>query len=604
MNLFPPVKSLTLTEDLFGFSDDLKVKTNARSQKAWLELKKGVPSVRVEDSADLDFEIDPLMKSQAYGLEITPKKIKVIHGDEAGAFYAVKTLKQLMNKDKQWPCLIIKDEPDLEIRGYLLDISRDKIPTMTTLKRLIDRLADLKYNHFELYVEGFSFYYPSFAQLYTDETPITIAEFKTLEKYCDQRCIDFVPNHNGLGHMSAWLEKPQYKDMAAIEEGMFMWGAHRSASTLNPLDPRSLELVKTYTSDVLSVSQSPYFHLCMDEPYELGAGKTEAAAQTIGIGQMYLDYVLKMVDHVRSYGKTALIWGDVLNHYPELLPKLPKDLIFVDWGYDSDTPFHETLKRLASYQVTFMAAPGTSSWNSITGRTPDALENIRNACLFTKLNHGLGMLLTDWGDNGHLQPNTISDLPLIYGAFSAWSSEAGAYRKSIDYLNDVVYQDKQRMMGEVLADLGRYYRYQTEYHHNSTQIYDAIYSADQDAKHYLTSLKDHPYADPKRADVMLREFDLIKQRIKLAQIESPQGKADALELMDTIELLKTLILSFTIASPKLDPIQREKRLTALKKAWPIRLKRYRGHWLKNNRSGGLKDSTTGLEKVWHIIERL
>ena len=176
-----------------------------------------------------------------------------------------------------------------------------------------------------------------------------------------------------------------------------------------------------------------------------------------------------------------------------------------------------------------MAAPGTSSWNSITGRTPDALENIRNACLFTKLNHGLGMLLTDWGDNGHLQPNSISALPLIYGAFSAWSSEAGAYRKSIDHLNDVIFQDKQRMMGEGLADLGRYYRYQTEYHHNSTQIYDVIYSADQDAKSYLSSLKDHPYADPKRAEVMLKEFDLIKQRIRLAQIESPQGKADAIE---------------------------------------------------------------------------
>ena len=604
MTLFPPVKSLTHHENAFVWPDVLSVKVDARSKNAWLELKRQWSCLKTETKAQLIFEIDPLMKAQAYTLTITPQSIRIVHLDEAGAFYAVKTLKQIQTQKAALPCLEIKDEPDLSIRGYLLDISRDKIPTMKTLMRLIDSLADLKYNHFELYVEGFSFLYPSFESLYTDETPITIQEFKVLERYCEQRCIDFVPNHNGLGHMSAWLEKPQFKELAAIEEGMFMWGAHRNASTLNPLDPRSLDLVKTYTSDVLKISKSPYFHLCMDEPYELGAGKTQEAAKTIGIGQMYLDYVLKMVDHVRSYGKTALIWGDVLNHYPELLPKLPKDLIFVDWGYDSDTPFHETLKRLASYDVTFMAAPGTSSWNSITGRTMDALENIHNACLYTKLNHGLGMLLTDWGDNGHLQPNVISALPLVYGAFTAWSSNAGAYRHSIDYLNAVLFQDKQRLMGDVLVDLGRYYRFQLDYQYNSTQIYDAIYSADKDFTSYVASLKDHPFADPARAEILCDEFDLIKKRIRLAQIENPQGKADALELLDTIELLKVLIQSFTLASPQLDEFQKQKRIVALKKAWPIRLKRYRSHWLKNNRTGGLKDSTAGLENIQRIINSL
>jgi len=603
MTLFPPVKSLTLKEKTLPLPEVLRIKIDPRSQNAWLELKRGWPCVKSGENPDLVFEIDPSLREQAYTLSITPDSIRIVHRDEAGAFYAVKTLKQLV-QNKTLPCLDIRDEPDLAVRGYLLDISRNKIPTLKTLKRIIDLLADLKYNHFELYVEGFSFLYPSFKDLYTDETPITLADFKILERYCAQRCIDFVPNHNGLGHMSAWLEKPQFKDLAAIEEGMFMWGAHRSASTLNPLDPRSLDLVKTYTSDVLKVSKSPYFHLCMDEPYELGAGKTQDAAKTIGVGQMYLDYVLKMVDHVRSYGKTALIWGDVLNHYPELLPKLPKDLIFVDWGYDSDAPFHQTLKRLASYNVTFMAAPGTSSWNSITGRTMDALENIHNACLYTKLNQGLGMLLTDWGDNGHLQPNVISALPLVYGAFTSWCSDGAAYRRSIDYLNEVYFEDKERMMGEVLADCGRYYRYQMDYQYNSTQIYDAIYSAGKDSATYLSALKDHPFADPKRAEIICEEVDLIKKRIKMAEIRHPLGRQDALELLDTLELLKVLILSFTVASSKLDDLQRQKRILTLKKAWPIRLKRYRSHWLKNNRTGGLKDSTAGMENVQRLIDSL
>ena len=37
--------------------------------------------------------------------------------------------------------------------GYMLDISRDKVPTMATLKWLVDLLARLGYNEFQLYTE-------------------------------------------------------------------------------------------------------------------------------------------------------------------------------------------------------------------------------------------------------------------------------------------------------------------------------------------------------------------------------------------------------------------------------------------------------------------
>jgi len=604
MNILPQVKSMTINQGSFILPKQWSVKVDKRSLNAYNELSAIIPCLKTEEEPKLCFEVDPLLQAQAYRLSISEDRILIAHQDEAGAYYAVKTLKQILAQHNELPCLDISNEPDLKIRGYLLDISRNKIPTLKTLFGLIDLLADLKYNHFELYVEGFSFLYPSFKELYSDETPITINDFKKLEAYCMKKCIDFVPNHNGLGHMSAWLARPEFKNLAAIEEGMFMWGAHREASTLNPLDPRSLELVKTYTSDVLKVSKSPYFHLCLDEPYELGEGKTKEAAEKIGIGQLYLDYVLKLYDHVKSYGKIPLIWGDVLNHYPQLLPKLPKDLIFVDWGYDSDTPFNETLKRLSNYDVSFMAAPGTSSWNSITGRTADSLENIHNACLYTKLYHGLGFLLTDWGDNGHMQPLSVSYLPLVFGAAESWSSSAGTYRHSIDYLNDVIFKDTQKMMGEVLADLGRYTRYQLEYRYNATQILDVIYNASGDVSSFINGLKNHPFSDPKRAQIMIDEFKLIQRRLKMAQCLDPLGISAVSELNDTVELLKILIRSFEITSSKLNDKERQVKLTALRKAWTIRLKRYRINWLKNNRSGGLKESLANLESIVKIISAM
>ena len=37
------------------------------------------------------------------------------------------------------------------VRSYMLDISRDKVPTLGTLKQLVDILARFDYNQFQLY---------------------------------------------------------------------------------------------------------------------------------------------------------------------------------------------------------------------------------------------------------------------------------------------------------------------------------------------------------------------------------------------------------------------------------------------------------------------
>jgi hypothetical protein len=75
----------------------------------------------------------------------------------------------------------------------MLDISRNKIPTIETLKVIAQLLADLKYNHLELYIEGFSFAYPSFRRLWEGkETPLTGDEIKELDAFCRSGFIDLV----------------------------------------------------------------------------------------------------------------------------------------------------------------------------------------------------------------------------------------------------------------------------------------------------------------------------------------------------------------------------------------------------------------------------
>ncbi|WP_193581042.1 family 20 glycosylhydrolase, partial [Paenibacillus aceris] len=143
---------------------------------------------------------------------------------------------------------------DLKVRGLMLDIGRDKIPSMHSLYKLIDLMADLKMNHLQLYMEGYCFEYERYKSLFPDETPITAAEIQALDRYAAERFIDFVPNQNLLGHMTQWLEREPFRELAEFPEGIeLLPGVQSPASTLNVKDPKSLELVENLLNELLHI---------------------------------------------------------------------------------------------------------------------------------------------------------------------------------------------------------------------------------------------------------------------------------------------------------------------------------------------------------------
>src|SRR5436190_8576971 len=72
----------------------------------------------------------------------------------AGLRHGRATLAQLVRQyGTRLPRLEIEDYPAFPTRGFMLDISRDKVPTMDSLRQLIGLLASLKFNHLQLYTE-------------------------------------------------------------------------------------------------------------------------------------------------------------------------------------------------------------------------------------------------------------------------------------------------------------------------------------------------------------------------------------------------------------------------------------------------------------------
>ncbi|MBR4170046.1 MAG: family 20 glycosylhydrolase [Kiritimatiellae bacterium] len=377
----------------------------------------------------------------AYSLRVTPAGIEVEAGDREGAFYAAQTLRCLLTSalcgggggtlPSFVPALTIEDAPDFPVRGVMLDISRDKVPTMQTLFRLVDLFAALRYNQLQLYMEH-AFAYRGHEAVWQNASPMTPDEIRTLDAYCRDRCIELVPNQNSFGHLERWLAHEEYRDMAELPQGgaPLPWGGTRDyPSALCPTDPRTLPFLAGLYDQLLPCFSSPLFNVGCDEVFDLCpqsrsvCGAKDAPARQ---GRVYLDFLKDVHRLVSDRGHTMLFWDDMFLHHPELARELPRDIVALEWGYEEDHPFDAHCRTLRDAGIPFYVCPGTSSWRSLFGRTTNMTANIRIAS-HAGIEHGAtGFLLTDWGDAGHWQPLVVSIPAFVYGGLISWCAATNA----------------------------------------------------------------------------------------------------------------------------------------------------------------------------------
>ena len=375
----------------------------------------------------LAFRIVPQVAGpQSYRIRITAGGVCAEAQDRAGLFYAAVTLAQLIGvSGGALPVCEIEDAPDFEARGVMLDISRDKVPTMGTLFGLVDMLAGLKVNQFQLYTEH-TFAYRGHEAVWRDASPMTPEEIRELDAYCRERCVELVPNQNSFGHLERWLALPRYAPLAELPQGgaPLPWGGvHERPTSLCPTDPRSLALLEDLYDQLLPNFTSRLFNVGCDETFDLrGEGRSAAQVRARGEGRVYLDFLKEIHARVTARGRRMAFWGDIIIRHPELVREVPRDALALEWGYEADHPFDAHGALFAASGLPFYVCPGTSSWNSLAGRTANMRANLATAAE-NGLRHGAcGYLVTDWGDGGHWQPLAVSLAGYVYGAALAWGA--------------------------------------------------------------------------------------------------------------------------------------------------------------------------------------
>ena len=392
--------------------------------QAFARLTRSPISPDTFSLATLKIEKAENFEPEAFRLLVKPDGINVFAGSTTGAFRALQCLKQLIPTGPKEGIshIEIEDSPVLRRRGFMLDVSRCKVPTMESLYSLIDLLCELRFNELQLYVEH-TFAFAEHNEVWKDASPLTGQEIRELDQFCRERFIELVPNLNSFGHFERWLRHKNYKHLAECPDGFrrenpFMVRDH--GTTLKP-NQESLAFIDKLYEEYLPHFSSSNFNVGLDEPWELGQGWSKPEVERIGKDKVYLKHLEGIRKLVEKHGKQMQFWADVLLEKPANASLLPPTASPVIWGYEADHPFSEQAKAISSCNLPFCLAPGTATWRSFSGRWPVAQANLLSATENAIRFDASGILLTTWGDCGNHQPWPIFYPPLFYGAHLFWN---------------------------------------------------------------------------------------------------------------------------------------------------------------------------------------
>jgi hexosaminidase len=276
---------------------------------------------------------------------------------------------------------------------------------------------------------------------------MTADDVAWLQRRCTEAGIELVPNQNCFGHMERWLQHDAYRPRAETPDGFdLLPGVRRPPAVLAPTEDNA-GFVLDLLDELLPLFASRRVNIGCDETFELGRGASRAEVERRGGGRVYLDHVKRIAGPLAEQGYEVQIWADMLRHDPSLADELPDGTVPIVWTYEAPVPeaaratmppavaaaladagidmgahngFASNLAPIAETGLPFWVAPGTSSWSSLIGRVDNATGNLLDAAEVGISAGAAGYLITDWGDNGHLQPPSISFGPLVLGGALSW----------------------------------------------------------------------------------------------------------------------------------------------------------------------------------------
>lgn len=363
-----------------------------------------------------------LPSSEGYKLEISKKQVTIEAPGQAGLFYGLQTLDQLLEDShdlriKIPPCRIT-DYPEIGYRAVHLDL-KHHIEAIHSYYDIIDRLAKIKVNAIIVEFEDKLRYRK--APVVGAANSISVEEFAALSKYALKRNIEISPLVQGLGHASYILKHDEYKDLRDKPSSDWVF---------DPLNPKTYELQFALYEDAMAATPyGKYLHVGGDEVGVGNLGNSELEKKSgKSAFELQMYWLTKVSKFAEEHHRIPIFWDDMVFNYAGLyrttndptikeqdakdlwlknksildqnIPLFPKNCVYMRWNYNSPKLFgnQTAIDWFNEHKLVNMAATAAQQATPLLPLNGSNFQAIKDFCQVTTDKKMSGILCTVWED--------------------------------------------------------------------------------------------------------------------------------------------------------------------------------------------------------------
>jgi hypothetical protein len=377
------------------------------------------------------------------------------------------------------------------MRGLMVDAGR--VPeSMDYYRRVVEFCADWQLNTLQFRLaddQGSALRFASVPDLLIHKNAFTPEQLKSLADYARSHGVDLIPELESFGHTGYITRSPAYAHLSDRS------GQDSSEFTgVIPVSPETLQLFGKLYREVASIFPSIYFHGGCDEVDWGGSTLSRKALETKTRVQIWAEYLNSLNRLAEGLGKQLIVWGDfVLHKEPEILGRLNKSIIIMDWNYseNSSSRIQDAFLKVRANGSRGIGAPALIHYRWGARAGSEQLRNIdayADAYLGTKVPDALGVILTNWVPSRYVQ-NSIWD-GFAYAAVAFNQGTAAAQASALRRFVERHYQAKWSETWDEAFQL----------------IYDnAPYIEDHQSSSWMGLRLPIPWSDDERLTALLRD---------------------------------------------------------------------------------------------------
>jgi hypothetical protein len=341
-------------------------------------------------------------------------EVTIRYASQTDAFRALGRL--LGESNPQAMAREFSESARFDLRGVMVDVSRNGVLRPETMKALMRRCALMGINTFIAYAED-TYEVPGEPFFGYLRGRYTQKELGELDAYASALGLEMFLAIQTLGHLGQVLQWPTYANYRDVEEVLIAG------------EKPTYKLIERMIGAASAPFRSRRLIVGMDEAHGLGTGRYLSRHGY----QRAFDIFNSHLDRVRSIccdlGLQPIIWSDMYfrlgsqtNSYYDTASKIPvdaaanipKDVQLAYWDYYHTQPdfYVEWIKRHRALGVEPLVAGGVWTWSHFWAALPFSFT-VTDACMRACKSQNIReVFVTLWGDDG-MECDVFSALPGI-----------------------------------------------------------------------------------------------------------------------------------------------------------------------------------------------